>query len=271
MDTTIGKLKIGAPLVMGKYGVNNDVPYPILWLKGTPNGDFITKDAVDFLPFDGQERENAESVNARYYGNPNYGLSNLLQFLNSAEECWYSPTHRADAPPAQGNVDWGHAQYERHFGFLYHFEEYEVASLAHNTKVVCDAEVTTLIRLPSAEDIIGGNRFKLFNKKGIRPNGTEDMVYGRRIQAGFNDTSYIPFWISDRGTGRDYAAFISRSGIVDQQCPRYSSGIRPVCTIPLDTPVIQTDDGFYCIKPFEVESTAFTDKELFALLGMAQP
>ena len=53
IDTTVGKLKIGAPLVMGKYGVNNDAPYPILWLKGTPNGDFITKDAVDFLPFDG--------------------------------------------------------------------------------------------------------------------------------------------------------------------------------------------------------------------------
>ena len=270
IDTTVGKLKIGAPLVMGKYGVNNDAPYPILWLKGTPNGDFITKDAVDFLPFDGQERENTEHTNFRYSGNPDYSLSNLLQFLNSTDECWYSPMHGADTPPDRGNVDWGYMQYERHFGFLYHFEEYEVAALASDTRIVCDARVTTLIRLPSIADILGENRFKLFNKKGVRPNGTEDMVYGR-AQAGFDDTSYIPFWVSDRGRHHDYAAFISRSGVVDQSYPKYGSGVRPVCTIPLDTQVIQMDDGFYYIKPFAVKSTAFTDKELFALLGMAQP
>lgn len=113
---------------MGKYGVNNDAPYPILWLKGTPNGDFITKNAVDFLPFDGKERGNTEHTNFRYSGNPDYSLSNLLQFLNSEDERWFSPTHIADTPPSRGSVDWGYMQYERHFGFLYHFEEYEVAS-----------------------------------------------------------------------------------------------------------------------------------------------
>lgn len=37
MDTTVGALKVGAQLVMGKYGVDKDNPYPIVWLKGNPN------------------------------------------------------------------------------------------------------------------------------------------------------------------------------------------------------------------------------------------
>ena len=29
MDTTVGALKVGAQLVMGKYGVDKDNPYPL--------------------------------------------------------------------------------------------------------------------------------------------------------------------------------------------------------------------------------------------------
>ena len=47
MDTTVGALKIGTQLVMGKYGVDKDSPHPIVWLKGNPNCDFITEKAID--------------------------------------------------------------------------------------------------------------------------------------------------------------------------------------------------------------------------------
>lgn len=43
MDTTVGALKVGAQLVMGKYGVDKDNPYPIVWLKGNPNCDFLSQ------------------------------------------------------------------------------------------------------------------------------------------------------------------------------------------------------------------------------------
>lgn len=33
MDTTVGALKVGTQLVMGKYGVDKDSPHPIVWLK----------------------------------------------------------------------------------------------------------------------------------------------------------------------------------------------------------------------------------------------
>ncbi len=270
IDTTIGKLRIGAPLVMGKYGVTNDAPEPILWLKGTPNGDFITKDAVDYLPFDGQERNNEENRDFRYRGNPRYLLCNLLQFLNSTEEAWYCPTHPADAPPDRGNVDWAWMQYKNHFGFLYFFEEYEVAALSTDMKTINGDTVTSIIRLPSAEDIIGTDRFKLFNKKGIRPKATDDLVY-RKGQAGFDLGSYVPFWISDVAGWNANAAYISRSGAVDQMEPKSCSGVRPVCTLPLDTPITQNEDGTYRIKPSVIKVNTFTDEELFAFLGLAQP
>lgn len=74
---------------MGAYGTRNDNPYPIVWLKGTPNGDFITQFALDVLGFDAQEPENTENRDARAVGNPNYGCSNILQFLNAQEENWF--------------------------------------------------------------------------------------------------------------------------------------------------------------------------------------
>lgn len=269
MDMTIGKLRIGAPLVMGKYGVNNDTPYPIVWLKGTPNGDFITKDAVDFLPFDAREIENTEN-DCRYLGNADYKLCNLLQFLNSVDESWFNPTHAVDSPPIRNLVDYSWLQYDTHFGFLYYFDDHEVAAIQPDMRIVNDVDVSTLIRLPSSADILGDDRFKLFAKKGIRPNGTEDMVHGKP-HSEFTPTSYIPFWISDRGRGNNKAAFISRSGVVESTYPLYGNGVRPVCTLRPDVQVVLGGDGLYYIKPPAVNVNTFTDEELFAFLGMAQP
>ena len=103
---------------MGRYSVSKDAdPAPIAWLKGTPNSDFITEFAVDYLPFDAMERENP-SRQYYYSGNPDYTTSNLLQFLNSDQEDWYEPTHQYDAPPVRNNVnDRYRAPYKDHYGF----------------------------------------------------------------------------------------------------------------------------------------------------------
>lgn len=49
MDTTVERLKVGTQVIIGSYGVNNDEPHPVVWLKGSPNCDFITECAVDYL------------------------------------------------------------------------------------------------------------------------------------------------------------------------------------------------------------------------------
>ena len=80
-------MKIGDKLLFGAYDVSNDDPHPILWLKGTPNGDFITQDILDYIAFDARERS-SEVHNRRSWGNPSYPLSNILSFLNSANPQW---------------------------------------------------------------------------------------------------------------------------------------------------------------------------------------
>jgi len=268
-DTTIEKLKVGTPLVMGRYGVKNDEPKPIVWLKGTPNGDFITKDAIDYLPFDAKERENTESENIRFMGNRKYSVCNLLQFLNSADESWFAPMHQFDAPPSARNVDWNRGQYDQHYGFLYFFEEYEIAALVQDTRVVDTDTVMSLIRLPAIADILSPNRFKLFTKKGVRPNATEDLM--GKPGAEFYLGSYVPFWVSDLGGHNGYAAFIGRNGAVNAQWPTANCGVRPVCTINPATAVVLGDDGLHYIKPYEVKQNIRTDEELYAFLGLAQP
>lgn len=265
---TIGGLRIGAPLIMGEYGVDNVTKRPIIWLKGTSNCDFITKDAVDYLPFDAMERDSADE-HTRFMGNPRYSVSNLLQFLNSSEESWFKPMHQHDAPPNRRNLDWGSGSYDGHYGFLYFFEEYEVASLKQDSRIVDADEVLSTIRLPAVADFIGPNKLKLFAKKGIRPRPTEDLVFGKP-SLGFQESSYIPFWVSDRSGLTGHAAFIARNGSIDGQYPKIYCGVRPVCTISPETMVVLNGDGFYRIVPFTVVGKPHrTDEELRAFLGLA--
>lgn len=266
MELTISDLKIGAQLILGKYGVRNDYPVPIVWLKGTQKNDFITQLVVDYLCFDASEPENNES---RVYGNSNYGLSNILAFINSANEVWYHKMHPTDTPPNEQYVSW--ARYESHYGFMYHFEEYEVESLVQVTVEVAGERITTAIRLPSSEELIGEQRFELFRKKGVRAKGSEDMITNRRGHD-FDYNSFIPFWLRNRSINfAKSAMYFDRQRSLNVQSPRYSSGLRPVCTINPDTPVILGEDGYYYIKPRAEQRNVYTDEELFELLGLAQP
>ena len=250
--------------MFGKYGVHNDAPQPIIWLKATPNSDFITLNTVDYICFDAKESATREY---QYTGNPNYKLSNIHSFLNSDAEEWFSQTHQADSPPVQRNVQRRLSAYNNHFGFLYHFEEYELDSIKFETFEVDGEIITSLMRLPSFEDILGANRFRVFTKKGIRPKATEDML---QRQHDFTYESYIPFWISDYSQSGQ-AAVIGRSGVCERHYASDSSGLRPVCTIKQDIPVLKRNDGIYYIEPRVIQQNVCTDEELFAFLGMAQP
>lgn len=261
METIVGKLKIGSQLIMGKYSVGNDfADEQIVWLKGTPNSDFITEYVVDFLPLDALERENPEA-SCRYSGNSDYLKSNLMQFLNSDQENWYSPTHQYDAPPNRGNVnDRYRAPYEKHYGFMFCFEDYEIESIQDNDGVK--------IWLPEYENFNGENKFQLFKKKGIRAKATMDFVYNKRLD--FSDSSYVPFWLSNMSGASGDAYIMGRNGDLILQRPVNACGVRPVCNIRPETIVIQDESGFYHIKPCACKN-AFTDEELFEFLGMAQP
>lgn len=54
-------------------------------------------------------------------GNNNYKYSNLLQWLNSDKNSWYTAQHGADAPPTSGNTTYN--PYDSEPGFLYNFSK----------------------------------------------------------------------------------------------------------------------------------------------------
>lgn len=267
MDLTVDRLKIGAKLVLGKYGVRNEDPHPIVWLKASPNCDFITENVVDYLLFDAKERA-SETSDAQYYGNPQLSLSNIFSFLNSDADMWFHQTHEADAPPDTRNADRMMA-YDTHYGFLYHFADYEIESLNYATFEADGEQISSLIRLPVSEEIVGVDRFKLFTRKGVRPKGTDDMVYNRRL-GGFDFNSYVDFWVGDRYDNR-YLRFISRSGTIDRKVPRDPCGLRPVCRVKPDVVVIPGDNDLFYVKQYAVPQNVCTEAELLNFLGLAQP
>lgn len=268
MDLTVDKLKIGAKLVLGKYGVNNDSPCPIVWLKASPNCDFITESVLDYICFDARERS-SQVRDVQYYGNPQLSLSNIFNFLNSDADVWFHPTHEADAPPNIRNTDTRGLAYESHYGFLYHFAEYELDSIKYSTTDTDGDSVSSLIRLPMQSEILGADRFKLFLKKGVRPNGTEDMIC-YRATAGFDYTSYVDFWTSDKYNSY-YVKTVSRSGNSDRRTPKDPCGLRPVCNIKSDVVVTQGEGNLFYIKPYTVSQNICTAEELLIFLGLAQP
>lgn len=268
MDLTVDRLKIGAKLVLGKYGVQNEDPHPIVWLKASPNCDFITENAVDYLLFDARERS-TENRAAQYYGNPQLSLSNIFSFLNSEDESWFHQTHEADAPPDTRNVDNRRRAYAAHYGFLYHFADYEIESLNYAMFEADGEQISSLIRLPLSEEIVGVDRFKLFTRRGVRPKGTDDMVYNRQYE-GFDFNSYIDFWVGDRHDDR-YMRFISRSGTIDRKVPREPCGLRPVCQVKPDVAVIPGDNDLFYVKQYAVSQNVCTEAELLNFLGLARP
>lgn len=268
MDLTVDRLKIGAKLVLGKYGVHNDSPHPIVWLKASLNCDFISESVLDYICFDARER--ASNVrNIQYYGNPCLLLSNIHSFLNSDADVWFNPTHEADVPPSARNVDTRGTEYESHFGFLYHFDEYEIDSLKYSVVEANGERLSSLIRLPMQNEILGADRFKLFLRKGVRPNGTEDMV-SSRYACGFDYTSYVDFWTGDRYDDT-YVRTVSRSGNADRRTPKELCGLRPVCSIKPETVVVSGSNDTFYIKEYVVSHNICTDEELLNFLGLARP
>ena len=270
MDITPASLRIGDRLVLGKYGVRNDSPQPLIWLKASPNCGFITEYIPDYLCFDAKEPGN-ENRDIQYNGNSNYALSNVHSFLNSDEENWFHPTHDYDAAPNRRQTN-TYGEYESHYGFPYHFEEYEIDSLMLDCVEVAGQRVQSLVRLPLISEISGADRFRLFSKRGIRPKGTDDMVHGRRV--GFDYNSYIDYWVlGDEPTrrNRSFVHIVSRNSSLDATAPSTQCGIRPVCKLKPDTLLTLGEDGMYYIKPRTIQHNICTEDELISFLGIAQP
>lgn len=195
---TIADLKIGEPLILGRYSaMPGRTPEPIMWLKASPNNNFITANVIDYC------------------------------------------SHERVKDKAMLVMRW--------------LDEYERQEIIQ--------EDAAFIGLPTIADI--SHRFTLFNKKGVRANGTYDILSTFRCRKmGFTPTSYLPFWVDDM-LG-DHAGFIDRMGKVGSSPMSSGCGFRPICRLNAEAGLCIDDSGIFHIDSNRV----YTDEELWTLLGI---
>ena len=147
----LGNLPIGAKVKYGKHSVNGEVPEPIIWTivdknhTGYPSNSVTlnTTQIIDVRSFDSHEPNNP-NTNRATYGNNNYQVSNLDQWLNKsdADGKWYQAAHAYDYPPSTITSS-GESSYVERPGFLHFFTSQERASLLNTTLKVLMPRIDT--------------------------------------------------------------------------------------------------------------------------------
>lgn len=148
---TLGNLPIGAKVKYGKHSVNGETPEPIIWTivdknhTGYPSNSVTlnTTQIIDVRAFDASEPNNP-NANRVTYGNNNYQVSNLDQWLNKsdADGKWYQAAHAYDYPPSTVTSS-GESSYVERPGFLHFFTSQERASLLNTTLKVLMPRIDT--------------------------------------------------------------------------------------------------------------------------------
>lgn len=259
MAYTIANMKLGDRLTFGRYSVDpNAEPAPITWLKASDEGDFISEFCVEYCQYDATENVVANSPrdSAYYRGSASWQRSNLRQFLNSAEEDWYTPSHPFDAPPIRR--EFGTTSIQSHRGFLEYFEPYELEAIVKNGE--------DYIRLPTMEEIIH-ERFPLFKRKGIRAVASPDLLSNFRLRwRDMSEYNYMTYWtITPRDPG--YMTTINRSAHTETFNPSSHCGVRPVFRIRTDTPVDDSNGAVYFLKA-SVSAPDLITTRIFEFLGI---
>lgn len=141
MSQALSDLAIGSKVKFGKHSINGEIPEPIIWTivdknhTGYPTNSVTlnTTQIIDVRAFDSYEPNNT-NTNRATYGNNNYQVSNLDQWLNKsdADGKWYQATHKYDSPPSTITSS-GETSYEERPGFLHFFTSQERASLLPTT------------------------------------------------------------------------------------------------------------------------------------------
>ena len=147
----LGNLPIGAKVKYGKHSVNGEIPEPIIWTivdknhTGYPSNSVTlnTTQIIDVRSFDSHEPNNP-NTNRATYGNNNYQVSNLDQWLNKsdADGKWYQAAHAYDYPPSTVTSS-GESSYVERPGFLHFFTSQERASLLNTTLKVLMPRIDT--------------------------------------------------------------------------------------------------------------------------------
>ena len=265
MAQKLSNLPIGAKIKFGSHQVASESKQSIIWVvadknhTGYPSNSIslISQKIIDIMAYDAAE-------NGTYsYGNPDYALSNINQWLNSAAASggWYSATHSNDAPPSSGKVTQN--PYQTRAGFLNNFTSYERLLLLPTTVSYLTNEntytnTTAKVFLPTMHEILGndasgngGARLAYFETNSAATTLTNQVfTYSSEpnLPSSVNENwQYLTRSASSNkvraitatgGTGTDYANFGNK-------------GVRPVVNLPATAKISDGTDGDGCYTVIE--------------------
>lgn len=223
----------------------------------------ITEKILCLKAFDGKEGSNPDS-NRQSYGNNNYKLSNLLQWLNSqaAAGKWYSGQHSYDAPPTKANSA-NYNGYDTEAGFLNGFSSDFIAALLNTTVKVAKNTVTdgggsenvtskiflastTEVGLANEAGIAEGSKLALFDGDASRiAKPTADAVSkSDYTSTSFNVNSGWYWWLrTPYASYSSHARYVYSSGTLHNNTACYGiGGVRPLCNLSSEILVSDTPD-----------------------------
>lgn len=249
MAQTLSNLPVGALIKFGKHQIDTETALPIIWVvadknhSGYPSNSItlVAQKIIDSRVYDARESSNV-------YGNSDYALSNINQWLNSASAAgkWYSATHSQDAPP----------DYQTRPGFLYNFSEAERIAILPTSLTVINGTgqssvITSKVYLPSEWEILGSgsvadgsSRLTYFNSNAVTTTMTEQaFTYSSK-----KPSSVTSKWeYATRSAHSDTIKAIKSSGSAGSYFPTDTTyGIRPALNLSAYTKISNTTDSEGC-------------------------
>lgn len=270
MAQKLSNLPVGAKVKdnLSKYNGK-----PIVWKiadknhNGYPSNSvtLITDKIISLKAFDGEESKNSNS-DRRSYGNNYYKHSNLLQWLNSDKNSWYTAQHGADAPPTSGNTTYN--PYDSEPGFLYNFSKnFKEAMLETSLKTVRHSldgggsenvvskmflASSTEVGLANENGIAEGSKFPIFDGDSSRKAYLTQEAVNKSNYTSVNTSDSHWWWLrTPYASSSYYVRSVNSDGSLDWSYACIgSSGVRPLCNLQSGILVSNnTDsDGAYTIE-----------------------
>ena len=256
-DIVFDNLVLGSTFTFGKHQVNTETPWDIKWeIVHQEDGYQIaqTVQLIDARAFDGIEASNSDT-NRQKYGNNNWKLSNIRQWLNSDASAgnWYSAQHSADAPPTNANTANDDTGYDTRPGFLYHFTTAQKSAMLNfdlTLKIPTvdgggSHVVSQKVFLPTMTQVgLGANEGVTEGTVFSKYNGVENSVRVKTLHpnvvanSGFSRIDFIAngawnWWLSSCDTNSYRAWRVSSSGdLISYYARTGSNPLAPCIVLP---------------------------------------
>lgn len=261
---TLASLADGAKIKFGSiYGK------PIIWRVigqnhyGSGQVSIQTENIIKLACFDAIEASNSDSYR-KQYGNNNYAVSNIRQWLNSDALSWYSAQHSADAPPSNANVWNNYNEYDAFPGFLNGFTTDEKNAILSTTitygKASVDgggtATLTDKVFLLSCTEVglsgdhVCGTKFSIYSSDAARvAKPTADAVSNSEYKdSSLNTSSGWYWWLRDAYASYSYdARFVYEAGALNGNYAYFGGlGVRPALNLPSSISLSSSTDSDGC-------------------------